>query len=211
MPRIKINPVLETFKKNVHKSLSLAKDAIDFKEFRGGRYRPILKTRLYLIVELSFLQLFISWEQFLEQTFTRYMCGGRTSSGYSPNRYVQPKTLEHALNMIKQKKPYVDWTVGGEVINKAKLCFRDGEPFANALGGSLGQLEEMKKNRNRIAHRSIHSEKEFQNLVRQKLGYNPKGMVPGKLLLYRIPSTNTKTVLQEYGDLMLISSKLIVP
>lgn len=211
MPRVKINPVLETFKKEVFKSLSLAKDVTKFKEFRKGKYRPILKLRIHSIVELSFLKLFISWEQFLEHAFTRYMCGARTSSRFSPERFVQPKTLEHALNIIKQERHYVDWTVGSEVIQKAELYFRDGEPFASALGGSLAQLDEMKKIRNRIAHSSKDSEEKFQSLVRQKLGYNPKAMTPGKLLLFRIPSANTKTVLQEYGGLLLVLGNVIVP
>ena len=212
LSRIYITPVFEIFNNEVHKSTSLAKALTNFKEFRSGKYRPISKKIMYLIAENSFLKLFVSWEQFLEQTFIRYMCGGETSSRYSPRRFVQPPSLEHALNFIKQARPYADWTVWDEVIARARLCFGEGKPFTNASGGEA-QLGEMKIVRNRIAHSSKHSKKKFQELVLQKLGYPPRarGWVPGRLLLSRVPPTNTKTVIQEYGDLVIVLGNLIVP
>ena len=211
MPRIKMDFLLDRFTDRVNRSLSLVDDAAHFQELRKGRYRPILRRKTYLIAELSFLQLFISWEDILEQTFTRYMCGGKTASGYSPRRYVQPTTLEHALDIIKQERVFVDWTRWEEIITRANLYFQNGEPFANAIRGALVQLNEIKTIRNRIAHRSEYSIERFLRLVRDKFGYNPRGMTPGRLLLSRIPSANPTTVLKEYGDLLLVLGKMIVP
>lgn len=160
MPRVKIYPLQVTFDKEVHYCLRLADDATKFRESRSGTYRPIRKLTAYSIVELSFLKFYISWENFLEQTFVRYMCGGANSSGYSPVRYVQPRTIKHAFNMIRQERRYIDWTASDVVINRALLYFRDGEPYASAIG-SLPELEEMRKVRNRIAHRSEYSERAF--------------------------------------------------
>lgn len=109
-----------------------------------------------------------------------------------------------------QGRPYVDWTKLDEVITKAELYFEKGEPFANTLRNASAQLEDMKILRNRIAHRSKYSEAKFQALVRQKMGYNPRGIVPGKFLLEKIPSGNTRTVLQEYGDMLLALGNFIV-
>jgi len=109
-----------------------------------------------------------------------------------------------------QGRPYVDWTKLDEVITKAELYFDKGEPFANTLRNASAKLEDMKILRNRIAHRSKHSEAKFQDLVRQKMGYNPRGIVPGKFLLEKIPSGSIRTVLQEYGDLLLALGNLIV-
>jgi len=188
----------------------LANNASTLREPRNNAYRLIPKSKLYLIVELSFLQLFTSWEQFLEEAFIRYMCGNITSRGYSPKRFVQPRTLEHALDMVMQGRPYVDWTKLEEVITKAELYFEKGEPFANTLRNASAHLEDMKTLRNRIAHRSKHSEARFQALVRQRIGHNPRGIVPGKFLLKRIPSSNTRTILQEYGNLLLALGNRIV-
>jgi len=206
----RIEPILIVFNEKITESLALANSAVTLREPRGNMYRPILKSKIYLIVELSFLQLFTSWEQFLEETFVRYMCGCITQNGYSPKRFVNPRTLKHALEIISQGRQYVDWTKPEDVIDRAELFFDKGEPFANTLRTASNQLEEMKTLRNRIAHRSRHSEKRFQTVVLQKMGYNPHNMVPGKFLLQRIPSSNTRTVLQEYGDLLLALSKLVV-
>jgi len=209
--RLGMDHILTDFRKKINESLSLANDAVSLKELRGNTYRNIRKSKTYLIVELSFLQLFISWEQFLEQTFVRYMCGGITCNGYSPKRFVQPKTLEHAGDIIMQGRPYVDWTKLDEVITKAELYFDKGEPFADTLRNASAQLEDMKMLRNRITHRSKHSEEKFRGLVLQKMGYNPRGMVPGRFLLEKIPRSSARTVLQQYGDLILALGNLIVP
>lgn len=210
MPVVKLDHVLRNLISGVSTSLSLANDVGKFKEFKIDKYLAISKSRIYLITELSFLQLFISWEQFLADTFVRYMCGAVTSSGYSPGRRIQAQNLEHALDVIRQNRPYVDWTRWDEVISHARLYFTDGEPFATALGGSLAQLDEMKNIRNRITHKSPYSSERFKALVMQRFGYNPTGMVPGKFLACRFPDTNPKTVLQEYGDLILVLGKIIV-
>jgi hypothetical protein len=206
-----VDPALKTLNTEVHDSLSLADEVGQFKEFRNARYRSIRKKRIYLIVEISFLHLFISFEHFLEQIFCFYLCGCKTSSGYLPSsRGIQAEGYDHALDIIRQEKPYVDWSRWSEIINIARICFEYGEPFATALGGSLAQLEEMRKIRNRIAHSSQTSERAFQDLIRQKLGYNPKGMTPGRFLLNKGSLPKHKTIIQEYGDLISILGRLIV-
>jgi len=82
MPPVKLSPILKTFQENVRQSLSIVQDAANYMEFRKGRFRPLLKRRLYVINELSFLKLFIYWEVFLEQTFVRFMCGAKNSNGF---------------------------------------------------------------------------------------------------------------------------------
>jgi len=209
MPRIKLTPILTAFQDNVQKSLSIVQDAAKYKEFRKGKLRPILKRRLYSINELSFLKLFISWEVFLEQTFVRFMCGARNSNGLPLQTFVNPISIEHAHRMIRNRQRYVDWTVGNVVIERAKLFFQDGDPFYTAIGSSLSDLSEMKTIRNSIAHNSRETERAFRNLVRQKIGSNPKGMVVGRMLMTRIPPSNPDTLLEHYGNLLLSVSQLI--
>jgi hypothetical protein len=209
VPNVKLSPVLKIFTKNTKASLSLAKEAALYKELRKGKYRPILDSRLQSINELSFLKLFISWEHFLEEAFIRFMCGARNSAGLPQAKYVNPSNLGHALDMIKQKQRFVDWTVGGDVIERALLCFKDGEPFSTALGGSLTYLMDMKTIRNRIAHESKEAEEAFQNMIRQKMGYVPQGIGVGKLLMSKIPRSNPMVLLEEYGNVLLTAANLL--
>lgn len=211
MVRVKIDHIYRIYENKIKEHLSLVNDIINYREFRGGRYRPIFKQKVYLIVELSFLKIFMSWEDFLERTFIRYMCGGHTNSDYAPKRYIQPINLDHALNILRQARRFIDWTRGNEIIHRSKLFFQDGEPYATTIGASLQQLDEMKVIRNKIAHQSKYATRNFQQLVRNKYGYYPKGITAGKLLISNIPSTNPKTVLKEYYDLLLTLGKMIVP
>ena len=138
------------------------------------------------------------------------MCGARNSSGYPTERNVNPNCLKNALDILKQKQRFVDWTIGDDVINRAKVCFRNGEPFVGGMGRSLNHLANMKIVRNRIAHISGGTNKAFQNLVRQEMGHGQKGMVPGKFLMEKIPPTSTTSLLQNYGNILLTAARIIV-
>lgn len=199
---LKIKSVLNEFNKKVDTSLSLPDDVSKFKEFRDDKFRPIKKCTIYLVTELSFLQLFVALEEFLEDTFTYYLCGTKSLSGNTPKKYVIPSDLQHAHDIVCQGRPYMDWNKWEDIINKANLYFENGEPFNSVIGGLRAELDEMKKIRNRIAHCSKHSEKLFQAVVRQKLGYEPRGSIaPGRFLLMNTPDSG-QSILQEYGRIL---------
>ena len=210
MPAVKLNFIFEEYKNSINKSLLLVTNLNNYRELRGGKLRPILLKNINLISELVFLKIFISWETFLEQTFIRYMCGGVTSSGYYPDRYVKPKKIDHAMNILLQNKEYLDWTRWNEVKTWAKNFFKNGEPYEPAILGSEVKLNEMKTIRNRIAHHSEASTRKFHTLVRNKLGNVPRGITPGKLLIINLPGTGD-TILQDYVRLLLSLGQIIVP
>lgn len=136
MPSVRLDFLLEMFENNINKSLTLVNNLNNYHEYRDGELRPILLKNMNLIAELVFLKIFISWESFLEQTFIRFMCGGVTSSGYCPDRYVKPKKLDHAMNILLQNREYLDWTRWNEVKIWAQNFFKNGEPYKPAILGS---------------------------------------------------------------------------
>jgi len=138
------------------------------------------------------------------------MCGAQNSDGLPRNKFVNPPNLAHALNLLKQHQRYVDWTIGADVIGRARLCFKDGEPFSTALGSSLSYLTEMKIIRNRIAHQSREVDKPFTDLVRQKIGSVPRGMGAGKFLMSRILATSVSSQLEDYRTVLLITANSLV-
>ena len=209
MPLVKLNFLLETYENNINKSLLLVNNLLNYREYREGELRPILLKNKNLIAELVFLKIFISWESFLEQTFIRYMCGGETSSGFCPERYVRPKKLEHAMDILLQNREYVDWTRWSEVKTWARNFFRNGEPYEPVILGAEVILNEMKTIRNRIAHHSDSASEKFLNLVRTKIGNVPRGITPGKLLNTNLPGTGY-SILQDYVNLLLSLGKIIV-
>lgn len=97
MSKININNWLSNFHNRLDKSLSLVNDALNYTELRGARDRNLKQERIYQINELAFLDMYLSWEDFLENTFVRFMCGAKTRNRYSPKVFVLPPTLHHAL------------------------------------------------------------------------------------------------------------------
>jgi hypothetical protein len=138
------------------------------------------------------------------------MCGGTTDSGFTPTRYVMPKNMEHAYNILRGEKQYVDWTKTNEVVLKARLLFENGYPYYPALSGASVLLDEMRILRNSIAHRSRAAGEAFERLARNKIGYRPRGLIPGLFLNLLEPTSGSK-MLNHYSTVLRSLSFQIVP
>lgn len=210
MPRPNVDSQLAVLTSRIDDSLRLANDAPDFHEIRGGHLRPIRHTRVCQINEMAFLGMFLAWEEFLEATFVRYMCGAVTQTNYEPTVYVMPRTLDHALKFFVIKpRDYVEWASAQQVIERAEMVFKDGEPFRTALRSSLSDLDDMRNIRNAIAHRSGISWRKFETTVRRILGSRPHGLSPG-LFLRRQNTTSHKAFIEHYKDVLTVAASRIV-
>lgn len=210
MPRLNIESKLLELNARLDKSLLLAKDAISFHELRSGRLCPIRHSRVCQINEMAFLGMFLSWEDFIEATFIRYMCGATTSTRYKPKVFVSPVSLEHALKFfVVRPRDYVEWSSGQLVIERAEMVFRDGEPYKSAIRPSLTDLDDMRQIRNAIAHRSGTAWKKFETAVRRILGSKPRGLAPGMFL--GLPHIGAgKPYIEHYKDVLSVAASRIV-
>jgi hypothetical protein len=175
---------------SLHRSSGLLSRSSGFQELRRGRMRKLLPEDIQAIAEFSFLSAFLSWETFLEASFTLYMVGKKSPSGFRPQRYVLPKDPAHAFNIIAQGKKYADWVKVNELRTRAEWYFERGEPFSNVLGAVRKDLEDMMVIRHRIAHMSTSAHKSFEDVVRGRIGSVPKGVTPGSYLLTLDPMRN---------------------
>ena len=89
-------------------------------------------------VELAFLGLVASWDEFLEQTFVRYTAGARCNGGYSPTlRLGAASDIGHAYHVISGDpnydpgSGYLKFSDPRWVIDSAKLYFDAGRPYAS--------------------------------------------------------------------------------
>lgn len=179
-----------------------------------NKVKSLRMPRIYIemVTELAFLRLLLAWENFLEESFIRYMVGSKSPSGFCPARTVTPATLRKALEIICGDRQYVEWISASEVIRRAERFFKDGEPYKNALESALTDLSEMNTIRNRIAHRSKSSKEKFSDLVRRKLGYGKQGMTSGRFLLTAKPMTSPQIVFfDDYVKLIETAGRIIVP
>lgn len=218
MPRIKLEPMLKKLKYEINKSIDLLNK---LRIYAGQRRIP--QVWVESVAELVFLRFFAVWENFLEETFIRYMCGGHAPSGYAPRLRTRCLTLANARDVLFRGRRYVQWGQVEGVYERARIYFENSEPYTSVLGTVDSHLKQMAKIRNRIAHISQASIKSYKGVVRDFYGYNPRRMTPGKLLtvvpvppaaLSGILSSSARTnlsLLNAYGQLLIRLGEEIVP
>lgn len=214
MPRISVQHCLVDFRADIQAAQDLFQDATQyFSILPGGKPRKISNFRLCNIAGLSLLRMHLSWEDFLERVFLRYMCGAKTLSGYMPNLTMAPAlTISVAYNnLLKPGQNYLNWTPQN-TRTWAANHFQAGQPFETAIAASLQTLTDISTVRNVFAHRSEFAKQKFQILVRRELGYLPRGISPGQFLLLTVPNQLTRpTYLYFYFVVLRGLANQIVP
>jgi hypothetical protein len=182
-------------------------------EVRSGDYVHLDNRKIELFACLYFLKIHVSWEAFLESSFTRYICGYNCPSGNLPKLLIKRQSsITSALNTILNGKNYVNWSPD-DTINRSKLFFLNGEPYLGAISSAKHELKNIYLLRNSIAHSSLFAHNNFRMLVRSEIGYNPRGMTPGRFLLTKrvIPGKKQITYLEYYLNMFRILGNQIIP
>lgn len=160
------------------------------------------------ITGLALLKLTLAWESFVEDSFLRYLCGAKSAANKAPLLLVAKEpTLNAAFKTLSGGNRYLAWQAD-TTIKRANKYFDAGGPYATAVNGAKSDLDDMTEVRNRIAHRSEHSVKSFQDVVRAHLGYVPAGMTPGRFLLRTLPGPG-KPAIEHYTSLLSATAHLI--
>jgi hypothetical protein len=156
--------------------------------------RSLHPKHVYRIVELAFLGLVATWEEFLESTFVRYLAGAQSDNGYKPAARVgYTKNIEHSYQVISGNPAYdvesdflkfsdAKWTMG-----QARIYFEAGRPYATYLGSKLDRLSDAAVLRNRVAHSSDKARADFYrvalNFLAPPTGQLTQGFGVGELLM----------------------------
>ena len=134
------------------------------------------------VVELAFLGVVGSWEEFLELTLVRYIAGAKCDGGYRPTlRLGKAADIRHAYHLVAGDS-YFDPSNGfiglsdpRKTVNIAKLFFEGGRPYANALQKKQDRLIDAVRLRNRVAHSSTKSREDFKRTARTLLNLGEEG------------------------------------
>jgi hypothetical protein len=202
MPRPDISPVLADFRDEIRRCNLLLAAA------HGGGVRFF---QLEQISELSFLRIYVAWEEFLEESFARFLCGAKTQSGFQPRRYASPKNLDHAKALVtglERGGRFADWSKRETVLDRAQLLFKDGRPYAGPLRAAARELDDMRTIRDRIAHRSALVRANFLKLVERRLGL-AYHFPPGRFLL-RNAAGGAQSHLALFSDAIILLAEQIV-
>jgi len=187
-----------------------ARDCIyTYESFEETTFHPLIASK---IVGLAFLSAVAAWEEYVEETFLRYMSGATSETGYAPQLLVGTcQNRAHALRVLTAAFGHsvgsrnLRWHDFAWVQHIAKVFFRRGEPYSQIPKHHLKWLEHANVIRNRVAHNSANARKSFKRLANQYLGEQPdaplpKGFSPGQLL---VCSNLTE------ADQLLISSDIV--
>lgn len=151
----------------------------------AGRFK---KEHYTQIVELAFMQAFLTWESFLEEAFVLYLLGKKSPNGYAPHRYAVPFSRQHAIDLLASDARHTDWTAAERIVHRAKRFFKEGQPFESVIQPKKNLLQNLKNIRNALSHQSEEASGKFETLVRNELGFLPAGMIPGTFLMTLKPN-----------------------
>lgn len=180
------------------------------------------------VVALAFLQIVISWEDFVESCFVRYLMGASSPTGFAPLlRLGVASSISHAYQLVSGDPKFrvgthfITWTTWSDVVERAKVFFQDGAPFANLTPLQRDRLADAIRIRNRVAHTSAKVRQDFVEIARRHLGLPEdkklsQGYDVGQLLLDRSTKcfgkgTKQATYFEHYAQLFYDIANHVCP
>ena len=162
------------------------------------------------ITAAAFLNLFIAWEEFLEQALTDFMVGEPTMNGSVPMKYVSPIDRKAAGAMMIGVMRYFDYAQYDNVRKIAGIYFDRGYPFEPILSGIVADLQDSRTVRNACAHISTSTQSALEALAVRIFGQPRRGITVYQLLTAIDPRVGaTGTVFATYRDKLVTAAELI--
>lgn len=156
---------------------------------KGALAGEIGLTGVELGYELAYLRVFLSWEDFLESTFYRLMCG-YSRAGIQENKapgFTYSQSLSEAESLVLGNRDYVLWHNPAAVIGRADRFFIDS-PFRLVVASAQARIEYFASVRHRIAHAQEHAQTVFDQTTVSLAGRRYKGSRPGRFLRDWVPT-----------------------
>jgi hypothetical protein len=183
MPK-RMPPLEQRFASAVDRALELpeAGERIRASSPPGSAPRQELRpSRLEALYETAYLRIFLLWEDFLEQTFLRFMCGYHARTG--PAILIRPafSSLGDAERAILLGKDYVSWANPTRVSRRCRRHIAAGT-HETVINSNFSRLEAFNAVRNRIAHSSRFARLEFDRATMSLHGRRYPASSPGRFL-----------------------------
>lgn len=175
----------------------------------SGAYLFTLEDRRQITVA-AFLNLFIAWESFLEDSITKLMSGSQTISGKFPSRYVNPTNQEAAKTLVIGCYRYFDYANFDNIKRIIIIYFENGYPFEPHLSSITSDLADIRTMRNSSAHITSTTQKALEALA-QRIFSTPKPNIDlYELLTISLPnSPNGSTLYSNSREKLLVTAELI--
>ncbi|MGD1073832.1 MAG: hypothetical protein ABSB15_27280 [Bryobacteraceae bacterium] len=163
------------------------------------------------ITVAAFLNFFIAWESFLENTIVELMTGGATVSGSSPTKFIAPVDASSARGLIIGINRYFDYGNHDNVRKMVRMYFRDGYPYEPHLSSIASDLADLRTLRNSSAHITSTTQTALEGLAQRILSRPWPDVNLYSLLTAADPRATTgETVYSSYKNRLIVAAELIV-
>lgn len=161
------------------------------------------------IITSAFLRMFIYWETFIEDAFSKYLIGKNSTLGTTVECYMTPDSQGHALKLLIGTQKHVDWANHEIVRRLAQLYLKDGNPIVSNIDSISSELADLRTIRNAAAHISSTTQKQIDALASRISGKNVVNTSVARLVMSLHPKDTSKTVLQFYQNILDIGAENI--
>ena len=188
----KVQHVRDDFLRALASAKALVHNARQVETVRRSPTTPRLHSKhVRKVIELAFMGVVAAWEEFLEQTLVRYMCGAKAAESAPRLRLSRCKSIQHAYQLLTADpdydpvKKYISWSSPEHVQKKAGLFLERGGTYSLPLSKYKDALLYASRIRNRVAHSSSKASKQFIDTAKTLLNANRlrQGYRVGDLLL----------------------------
>lgn len=146
-------------------------------------YAEFSPARLEALYEMAYLRIFIAWEDLLEETFLRFLCGYELDA-YVP-RFAPPhqrqSSLPDARAALYGGQDYILWHNPAKALQRCRRWFVGGI-HSQVLGSRLSDLEALAVVRHRIAHGSAQVKQNMDTASMHLAGRRYPGSSAGRFL-----------------------------
>lgn len=162
------------------------------------------------ITVAAFLNLFVAWESFLEESLAKLMSGEPTISGGTPVRYVSPVDTGAARLLVVGVMRYFDYGNHDHVRKMVGLYFFDGYPYQPHLNAIVTDLSDLRTLRNASAHITSSTQAALESFAQRVFSIPRPGIDLYSFLMAVDPRSNLgNTVFAEFRDKLLTAAELI--
>lgn len=199
--------VLQDFRGNVTQCEALMANAHKNDAAGAPIFPPLDRQQ---ITVAAFLNFFIAWETFLEESLVEFMTGGATISGKLPTRYVSPVSPGAANEIVVGVMRFFDYGNHENVRKIAKIYFDKGYPYEPHISSIVSELADLRTMRNACAHITSSTQKSLEGLALRLLGAPAPGIAIYRLLTTVMPGAPAgETVFVSYKNKILAAADLI--
>lgn len=202
-----IATALEAFQKAVVQCENLISNAHKIDE-SGNSYLPELDRRQ--ITAAAFLNMFISWETYLESVLAYLLSGSLPLKSPAPTKFASPPTPEMAKKMIIGTMRYFDYGNHFTFKKIVEIYFDGGKPFKAPLDAINSSLDDLRVMRNSAAHISSTTQSALDALALRLLGVPSSGIDLYDLLTSTDPNASSNgTIFKTYRDILWTTAEII--